>query len=185
MSTIRGTTVVMVRRGKVVSIAADGQITLGDIAIKQGTRKVMRLGKYPVIVGFAGVGADSLALVARLEDKLAEFGGSLRRAVVELAKEWRTDKVLRHLETFMVVADVEDSFLVSGRGDLITPDKEEGYEIIAIGSGGPYAYAAAKALTRYTTMKVQDIARRALEIAATICIYTNSNITVECLGGDE
>jgi len=162
------------RNGKVV-IAGDGQVTIGGQVLKHHAKKVRRLFKDQVITGFAGATADALALYERLEQKLDKHGGVLRRAVVELAKDWRTDKVLHRLEALMLVADKEDSFLVSGTGDVVEPD--EG--IIAIGSGGPYAEAAAKALARKTALSAREIAEESMKIASQMCIYTNSEFVFE------
>jgi ATP-dependent HslUV protease subunit HslV len=174
-SRVRSTTVVAVRRAGKVCIAGDGQVTLGNTIVKSGARKVRRMGEGKVIAGFAGSAADGLALFEKLEAKLKEQGGSLARASVELAKDWRTDRVLRRLEALLVVADGERTFLLTGAGDIIEPD--EG--VVAIGSGGPYALAAARALLRHTELGAREIAERALGIAGEICIYTNINVTVE------
>ncbi len=170
------TTVLLVRRGESVAMASDGQVTFGDTVVKRGARKVQRAGGGRVLVGFAGGAADGLALFARFEAKLEEHHGNLERAVVELAKDWRTDRVLRQLQAQMIVADARQSFLVSGGGDLLQPD-EEG--LLAIGSGGGYALAAAKALRRSTDLPAAEIARQALSVAAEICIYTNERIVLE------
>ena len=157
-------------------MASDGQVTLGDTVIKTGARKVKRAGKGKVLVGFAGGAADGLALFARFETKLEEYSGNLERAVVELAKDWRTDRVLRQLQAQMVVADSSRCFLVSGNGDLLQPDDDG---LLAIGSGSNYALAAARALLRHTEMPAVEIAREAMSVAAEICIYTNDRITLE------
>ena len=157
-------------------MASDGQVTLGDTVIKSGASKVKRAGKGEVLVGFAGGAADGLALFSRFEGKLEEFQGNLDRAVVELAKDWRTDRVLRQLQAQMIVANRERSFLVSGTGDLLQPDD---HGVLAIGSGSNYAMAAARALIAHTEMTAVEIVRQAMKIAAEICIYTNDHLTVE------
>ena len=174
-ASIKGTTVVCIRRSGRTALAADGQVTLGETVIKQGARKLRRLYNGQVLAGFAGSTADAFALFTRFEAKLEEFRGNLARAAVELAKEWRTDRVLRHLQALLVVADKERIFLVSGNGDLIEPDDD----IAAIGSGGPIALAAAQALVRHSDLSAAEIAAEALKIAAGICIYTNSTTTIE------
>jgi ATP-dependent HslUV protease, peptidase subunit HslV len=172
----RHTTVLMVRRGAEVAMAGDGQVTLGTTVMKHGAAKIRRLYGDRVLAGFAGSSADAFALFSRFEAKLEEYRGQLDRAAIELAKDWRTEKMLRQLEALLLVADREQSLLISGTGDLITP--EEG--VLAIGSGGPYALAAARALLRHAAqMPARDVAREALEIAASIDIYTNDRITVE------
>lgn len=178
METIHATTVVCVRRDGKVSVAGDGQVTVGNTVMKHGAAKVRRLYHDKIIAGFAGSAADAFALFSRFEAKLEEYRGNLERSVVELAKDWRMDKYLRQLQAMLVVANNEKSFLISGTGDLIQPD-EDG--ILAIGSGGPYALAAARALMKYTQMSAEEIARESLRVAAEICIYTNDNITVESL----
>jgi ATP-dependent HslUV protease subunit HslV len=174
---IRATTVLCVRRDGVVALAGDGQVTVGSTIMKHGAAKVRRLYHDKVIAGFAGSAADAFALFSRFEAKLEEYRGNLERAVVELAKDWRLDKYLRQLQAFLIVANAERAYLISGTGDLIQPDDG----ILAIGSGGPYALAAARALLKHTTMTAPEIAGEALRIAASICIYTNDNITVESL----
>jgi ATP-dependent HslUV protease subunit HslV len=180
-ATLHATTVVLVRRSGSVCMASDGQVTLGDTVIKGGASKVKRTGRGKVLVGFAGGGADALALFTRFEAKLEEHGGNLERSIVELAKDWRTDRALRQLQAMMIVTDREQTFLASGNGDLIQPDSqgESGDQVLAIGSGGNFALAAAKALLRHTELPAAEIARHALEIAAEICIYTNDRITLE------
>ena len=159
-------------------MASDGQVTLGDTVMKASARKVRRLGKEgAVLVGFAGAAADGMALYTRLEGKLEEYQGNLERAVVELAKEWRTDRALRQLQAMLVVADRERSFLVNGNGDLLQPDEEE--SVLAIGSGANYALASARALLRHTELSAKEVAREAMAIAAEICIYTNDRLTLE------
>jgi ATP-dependent HslUV protease, peptidase subunit HslV len=179
MDTFKSTTVLLVRRDGKVCMASDGQVTMNQSTIvKGGARKVRRIGKGgKVLVGFAGGGADALALVGRLEEKLEEFNGNLERAVVELAKDWRTDRALRQLQAMIIVTDREKSFFVSGVGELMQPDDEE--PVLAIGSGANYALAAARALLRHTQMSAQDVVREAMRIAAEICIFTNDHLTVE------
>lgn len=179
MDTFKSTTVLLVRRDGKVCMASDGQVTMNQSTIvKGGARKVRRIGKGgKVLVGFAGGGADALALVGRLEEKLEEFNGNLERAVVELAKDWRTDRALRQLQAMIVVTDKEKSFFVTGAGELMQPDEEE--PVLAIGSGANYALAAARALLRHTQMSAQDVVREAMRIAAEICIFTNDHLTVE------
>ncbi len=172
--TFHSTTVLAVRREGLTVMAADGQVTLGDTVIKATAKKVRSLLDGKILVGFAGSAADGLALFERLEGKLREFGGNLTRAAVELAKDWRTDKILRRLEAVILVADSEALYLVSGTGDVVEP--EDG--IAAIGSGGPYALAAARALARSTDLDAREIARRAMAVAAEICIYTNDQVTL-------
>lgn len=178
MEPIHATTVVCVRRDGKVAVAGDGQVTVGTTVMKHGAAKVRRLYHDKIIAGFAGSAADAFALFSRFEAKLEEYRGNLERSVVELAKDWRMDKYLRQLQAFLVVANNEKSFLISGTGDLIQPD-EDG--ILAIGSGGSYALAAARALMKYTPMSAAEIATESLRIASEICIYTNDNITVESL----
>jgi ATP-dependent HslUV protease, peptidase subunit HslV len=172
---IRSTTVICVRRDGKVVMAGDGQVTLGNEVLKGSARKVRRLYNDKIIAGFAGSTADAFALFARFETKLEQFNGNLPRSVVELAKEWRTDRVLRHLEALLLVADTNNTYLVSGNGDVIEPD--EG--ISAIGSGGPFAMSAALALLRNTKLSARHIAEQAMAIAGRICIYTNENVTYE------
>src|ERR1700761_6234682 len=176
----RSTTILSVRKGGRVVIAGDGQVTLGATVMKANARKVRRLGKGDVIAGFAGATADAFALFERLEAKLEQHPGNLARACVELAKDWRTDKYLRRLEAMMAVADAKTSLILSGTGDVVEPENG----LIGIGSGGPYALAAARAMLD-TPMRAQDIAERAMKIAAEICIYTNDNIIVESLDAKE
>jgi len=176
----RSTTILSVRKGGFVIVAGDGQVTLGNTVMKSNARKVRRLGKGPkggdVIAGFAGATADAFALFERLEGKLEQHPGNLARACVELAKDWRTDRYLRRLEAMMAVADSQTSLILSGTGDVVEP--EDG--LIGIGSGGPYALSAARALMTFD-LSAEEIARRAMKIAAGICIYTNENITIESL----
>jgi len=173
----RGTTILSVRRGNQVAIGGDGQVTLGDKVMKGNARKVRRLYSDKVLAGFAGGTADAFTLFERFEGKLEEYRGNLTRAAVELAKEWRTDKALRRLEALLAVADASASLIISGNGDVIEP--EQG--IMAIGSGGSYAQAAARAILENTELSAQEITDKALRIAADICIYTNQNITLETL----
>jgi len=172
---MHSTTIICVRKNGKVAIAGDGQVTLGDTVIKHGAKKIRRLYNEKIISGFAGSSADSFALFSRFEAKLEQFHGNLSRAAVELAKDWRTDRSLRHLEAVMVVADDKNSFLIAGNGDLIEPDDG----LIAIGSGGPYALAAARALLKYTNLSAREIAEESMQIAGKICIYTNDNVSVE------
>src|SRR5829696_8807208 len=172
---IRSTTILLVRRGGRVALAGDGQVTLGDTVMKSGARKVRRLYNGTILAGFAGASADAFALLSRFEGKLEQYHGNLERAAIELSKEWRTDKILRHLEALLIVADDKHSFLLSGNGDVIAPDDG----LLAIGSGGSYALAAARALVEHTELSARDIAVNALRIAGEICIYSNTNIIVE------
>src|SRR2546421_1411719 len=174
-SSIHATTILCVRRKGKVAIGSDGQVTLGDTVIKHGAKKIRRLYNEKILAGFAGSSADSFALFARFEAKLEQYHGNLSRAAVELAKERRTDRALRHLEAVMIVADDKTTFLISGTGDVIEPDDG----IIGIGSGGAFALAAARALSKYTELSAREIAQEAMQIAAKICIYTNENISVE------
>src|ERR671929_1264758 len=166
---LRSTTILLVRRDGRVALAGDGQVTLGDTVMKSGARKVRRVYSDKILAGFAGASADAFSLLTRFEAKLEQYHGNLERAAIELSKEWRTDKMLRHLEALLVVADKKGSFLLSGNGDVITPD--EG--ILAIGSGGSYALAAARALIKNTDFSAREIAVEALRIAGEICIYSN------------
>jgi ATP-dependent HslUV protease subunit HslV len=172
---VHSTTILSVRRAGRVVVAGDGQVTLGNTVVKGGARKVRRLGEGRAIGGFAGSAADGIALFERLDDKLREQRSPLRRAAVELAKEWRTDRALRRLEAMLVVADAEATFILSGSGDVIEPDDG----VCAIGSGGGYALAAARALVRHTELPAREIAETALGLAAEICIYTNAHLTIE------
>ena len=172
---IKSTTVVCIRKDGKVTMAADGQVTLGETVIKQTARKTRRLYNGQVLAGFAGSTADAFALFTRFEGKLEEYRGNLSRAAVELAKDWRTDRALRHLQALLIVADKDITLLLSGNGDLIEPDDG----IAAVGSGGPYAAAAAKALLQHSNLSAKEIATEALRIAGEICIYTNLSITVE------
>jgi ATP-dependent HslUV protease subunit HslV len=172
---IHSTTILSVRRGSQVVVAGDGQVTLGNQVVKGGARKVRKLGDGRAIGGFAGSAADGIALFERLEEKLQAQRSPLRRAAVELAKEWRTDRALRRLEAMLVVADSEATFIVSGSGDVIEPDDG----VCAIGSGGGFALAAARALLRHTELPPRSIAETAMQLAAEICIYTNTQLTLE------
>jgi len=172
---IRSTTVLCVRRDDKVVMAGDGQVTLGEGVIKHSARKIRRLYQDKILAGFAGSTADAFSLFARFESKLEQYHGNLGRAAVELAKDWRTDKMLRQLEALLLVADQSQTFLISGQGDVIEPDTG----IAAIGSGGPYATAAATALAEHTQLSARQIAEEALKIAAKICIYTNDRVTIE------
>jgi ATP-dependent HslUV protease subunit HslV len=170
-----GTTILAVRRNGKAAIAGDGQLTMEDIIIKGGGKKVRKLYDGKVLVGFAGAAADALALLELFEGKLKQYNGDLTRSVIEVAKDWRMDRSLRKLEADMVVLDNEKMFMLSGLGEIVEPDDE----VIALGSGGAYALAAARALLQSTTLSAREIAEQSLRIASEICIYTNSNITVE------
>jgi ATP-dependent HslUV protease subunit HslV len=172
---IHATTIICVRKNGKVAIGSDGQVTLGDTVIKHGAKKIRRLYNEKILAGFAGSSADSFALFARFEAKLEQYHGNLSRAAVELAKDWRTDRALRHLEAVMIVADDKITFLISGTGDLIEPDDG----IVGIGSGGAFALAAARALSKYTELSPREIVQEAMQIAGKICIYTNDNISIE------
>ena len=172
---IHATTIICVRKNGKVAIASDGQVTLGETVIKHGAKKIRRLYNDKILAGFAGSSADSFALFARFEAKLEQFHGNLSRAAVELAKDWRTDRSLRHLEAVMIVADDKNTFLISGTGDLIEPDDG----IIGIGSGGAFALAAARAMNKFTSLGAKEIALEAMQIAGKICIFTNESISVE------
>jgi ATP-dependent HslUV protease subunit HslV len=175
---IRSTTVICVRRDGKVVMAADGQVTLGHEVLKSSAKKLRRLYNDKIVAGFAGSTADAFSLFARFESKLEQFNGNLSRSVVELAKEWRTDKVLRHLEALLLVADIKNIFIVSGTVDVIEPDEA----VAAIGSGGAFAVSAATALIRNTKLPARTIVEQAMAIAAKTCIYTNDNFTFEELG---
>lgn len=170
-----GTTILMVRRGGHIAIAGDGQVSLGDTIIKQSARKIRRVYNDRVLVGFSGATADAFALFSRLETKLEQFQGNLSRAAVDLAQEWRTDRALRHLEAHLLATDGKSLYLLSGTGDVIEPDDG----VLATGSGGVYALAAARALMRHTKLPARKIAEEALRIASEICVFTNSEIIVE------
>lgn len=175
---MRGTTIIAVRKGGRVVVVGDGQVTLGNTVMKGTARKVRRLHDGNVIVGFAGSTADAFTLFERFEAKLKAFGGHLRRAAVELAKDWRTDRALRRLEALLIAADKTETLVLSGSGDVIEPD-ENSCGVIAIGSGGKFAEAAAVALARHSDLDAPTIAREAMRIAADICIYTNHHLTLE------
>ena len=172
---IRSTTVLCVRRDDKVVMAGDGQVTLGESVIKHGAKKIRRLYQDKILAGFAGSTADAFTLFSRFESKLEQYHGNLGRSAVELAKDWRTDKFLRHLEALLLVTDKETTFLLSGQGDVIEPDTG----IAAIGSGGPFAQAAAQALADHTKLSPREIAEEAMKIASRMCIYTNDRITIE------
>jgi ATP-dependent HslUV protease subunit HslV len=172
---IRSTTVLCVRRNDKVVMAGDGQVTLGESVIKHGAKKIRRLYQDKILAGFAGSTADAFTLFSRFEAKLEQYHGNLGRSAVELAKDWRTDKFLRHLEALLLVSDKEATFLLSGQGDVIEPDTG----IAAIGSGGPFAQAAAQALADHTQLSPRDIAEESMKIASRMCIYTNDRITIE------
>jgi ATP-dependent HslUV protease subunit HslV len=172
---LRATTVLAVRRDGKTAMAADGQVTLGDTVMKENARKLRRLSEGKIVAGFAGSTADAQALFGRFEAKLQEYRGNLERAAVELAKDWRTDRALRRLDALLVIADKDHILLLSGNGDLIEPDDG----LLAVGSGGPFALAAARALLQHTTLAAPAIAEQAMRIAAGICIYTNDHILLE------
>ena len=177
MSGIKGTTILCVRhKGKVV-MAGDGQVTLEHTIMKHTAKKVRRIYQEKVLAGFAGATADAFTLFAKFEEKLGQYNGNLLRSAVEMAKDWRTDRVLRRLEALLIVADGERSLVISGNGDVVEPDDG----VTAIGSGGPYAHAAAKALTVFSNLDARTIAEEAMKIAASICIYTNDRISLEDL----
>ena len=174
MDQFRGTTILSLRRGGVVAVGGDGQVTLGDTVMKGNARKVRLLYDGRVLAGFAGGTADAFTLFERFEGKLEQYG-NLTRAAIELAKDWRTDRILRRLEALLCVADKENSLIISGNGDVIEPEND----LMAIGSGGPFAQAAALALLQNTDLGARDVAEKALEIAADICVYTNRNVVIE------
>ncbi len=172
-----GTTIVSVRRGKQVAMGGDGQVTLGNIIVKAGARKVRRLYEDRILAGFAGATADAFTLFERFESKLEKHNGNLMRSAIELTKDWRTDRVLRRLEAMLTVADLETSLIITGNGDVIEPE----HGLLAIGSGGAYAHAAASALLHNTDLAPAVIVKKALEIAGDLCIYTNQSHTIESL----
>jgi ATP-dependent HslUV protease subunit HslV len=172
---IRATTILAVRHQSRTVLAGDGQVTLGNTVLKQGAKKIRRLYNESILAGFAGSAADSFALFSRFESKLEQYRGNLERSAVELARDWRTDRLLRRLEAMLIVADRQSTFLLSGTGDLIEPDDG----IVAVGSGGSYAMAAARALVHHSTLDARQIAEESMRIAADICIYTNSSLTIE------
>ncbi len=176
---VRSTTVLCVRRGDAMVMAADGQVTLGATVMKHSARKIRRLHNDKILAGFAGSTADAFSLLTRFEAKLEQYGGNLGRSAVELAKEWRTDKVLRQLEALLIVADAKQMFLLSGDGDVIEPDAVGDGLIATIGSGGTYALAAATALMENTSLGAREIVQKSMRIAAEICIYSNLNVTLE------
>jgi ATP-dependent HslUV protease subunit HslV len=178
MPRIRSTTILCVRRDGKVVMAGDGQVTMGHEVLKASAKKLRRLYKERVVAGFAGSTADAFSLFSRFEGKLEQYNGNLPRSVVELAKEWRTDKVLRHLDALLLVADSTNTFILSGTGDVIEPDNE----VAAIGSGGPFAKAAATALIENTKLSARDIVEKSMTIAGKICIFTNENVIFEELG---
>jgi len=181
MKEARGTTIIAVSRGGRVAMAGDGQVTIGNTVLKHTARKIRRLHQDRIVAGFAGATADAFTLFEKLEEKLERYPGNMTRAVVELAKDWRMDRYLRRLDALLAVADADHLFLVSGNGDVIEPDDD----IVAIGSGGSYALAAARALKDHSELEAPAIVRNALEIAGDICIYTNRDILVLELGSDE
>jgi len=172
---IRGTTIVAVSRGGRVAVAGDGQVSMGNVVLKQTAKKIRRLHDGRVVAGFAGSTADAFTLFGKFEEKLSEFRGNLRRAGVELAKDWRSDRMLRRLEALMVVSDGKDLMLLSGSGDVVEPDDG----VLGIGSGGPFALAAARALLLHSDLPAGEIAREAVRIASEICVFTNGNIVTE------
>lgn len=172
---LRSTTVLLVQRDGQVAMAGDGQVTLGDTVIKGNARKIRKLSGGEILAGFAGATADAFSLLTRFETKLGEFQGQLERAAIELSKDWRTDKYLRHLEALLIVADKKDAFLISGKGDVISSDDG----LLSVGSGSMYATAAARALMKHTSLSAKEIAQESLRIAGEICIYTNADLTVE------
>ncbi|MGH7685464.1 MAG: ATP-dependent protease subunit HslV [Candidatus Dormibacteria bacterium] len=176
------TTIVAVKRGNAIAVAGDGQVTVGDVVMKRGASKVRRMFHNQVVCGFAGAVSDALTLFDKFEQHLEKHQGNLLRAAVAMSREWRTDKYLRHLEANLIVAGGGTLLLLSGDGEVIEPDESDG--VAAIGSGGPYAHAAARALLDNTDLGAEEIARRSLEIAAQLCIYTNDHITVETLVGE-
>ncbi len=178
---IHGTTILAVRHKGKIAVAGDGQVTLDMTILKHGAKKVRRLYHNRVIVGFAGATADAFTLFERFDQKLELYGGNLLRSAVELAKDWRTDRVLRHLEALMIAVSRENALIISGNGDVVESDDE----VMAIGSGGPYALAAARALIRRSGLGAPEIVREAMEIAADICVYTNKNITLEEIDTEE
>jgi ATP-dependent HslUV protease subunit HslV len=173
----KGTTILAIKHKDEVAISGDGQITIGNTIMKNNTKKIRKLYNDKILTGFAGASADAMTLFEKFENKIDELHGNLPKAVISLAKEWRTDKILRKLEAILIVADKKNMFVVSGTGDIIEPDDN----IAAIGSGGPYALAAAKALVKFSNLSAYEIALESLKIAASICIYTNDKITAEKL----
>lgn len=178
---IRGTTILAVKRNGQITVAGDGQVTLDTTILKHGARKVRRLYNNEVIVGFAGATADAFTLFDRFDQKLEQYNGNLLRAAVELTKDWRTDRVLRHLEALMIAVSKDNSLIISGNGDVIEADDD----VMAIGSGGPFALTAARALLRHSDLSATEIAKEAMRLAAEICIYTNDHVTIEELDIDK
>ena len=174
---IKATTIIAVKKGGKVALAGDGQVTFGEVVFKSNAKKIRRIGNYNILAGFAGAAADAFALMDKFENKLDEFGGNLKKASVELAKDWRTDKALRVLDAMLIVADKNMILILSGNGDVIEPDGD----VAAIGSGGNYAYAAAKAMLKHTELSAEEIAVEAMEIAGELCIYTNQNIVYDVI----
>lgn len=179
MDALRATTIIAVRRGALVAMAGDGQVTLGDTIMKQTAVKIRTMYGGRVLAGFAGAVADALTLFDRFETQLERSGGNLRKAAVDLTKDWRTDRYLRRLEAQLILADPDTMLLISGDGEIIEPDND----VVAIGSGGNYALSAAQALLKHSTLDASQVARAAMDIAASICIYTNNQITLECVDG--
>ncbi len=177
MIEMKGTTILSVRRDGMVAIGGDGQVTMGNTVAKSNAKKIRRLYENRVLVGFAGSTADAFTLFEKLEDKLSEYSGNLTRSCVELAKDWRTDRILRRLEALLIAADKNNTYIISGSGDVLEPDSD----VCAIGSGGNYALAAAKAMVEFTNLDAKTIVENSLQIAASICIYTNNNITIDTL----
>jgi ATP-dependent HslUV protease subunit HslV len=177
MEPFHGTTILSVRRDNAVALGGDGQVTLGNVVVKASARKVRRIYQERVLAGFAGATADAFTLFERFEGKLEKHQGHLTRAAVELAKDWRADRILRRLEAMLAVADRSASLVITGNGDVLEPE----FGIVAIGSGGPYAQAAARALVENTSLPARDVVQRALDIAGDLCIYTNRNLTIESL----
>jgi len=175
MEEMRGTTIICVRHKGKVALGGDGQVTMGTTVVKHGARKIRRLYQEKVIAGFSGATADAFTLFEKFEGKLEQYHGNITRAAVELAKDWRTDRILRRLEALLIVADQEHTFLISGTGDVIEPDDE----VTAVGSGGPYALAAARSLIRHSDLDARTIVEESMRIAADICIYTNNQIMIE------
>jgi ATP-dependent HslUV protease subunit HslV len=178
MKQFDGTTILCVRRGGQVALGGDGQVSMGNTRVKGNARKVRRLYGDKILAGFAGGTADAFTLFERFEGKLEKHGGQLQRAAVEIAKDWRTDRYLRRLEALLIVADADITLMISGNGDVMEPEKG----VMAIGSGGPYAHAAARALYDNTELSAKDVVEKALHIAADICVYTNHSLTIETLG---
>lgn len=174
---IRSTTILAVRRDNQIAIGGDGQVTLGDTAIKHGAKKIRKIHEDSVLLGFAGSASDALTLYEKLEAKLEQYRGNLQRAAVELARDWRSDRVLRRVDALMITMDSGGAYLISGAGDVISPDDN----VLAIGSGGSIALSAGKALLNFSSLAAKDIVQEALKITSRICIYTNDEITIECI----